>query len=406
MATVLENLKKYVQIETTSDSSAEVVPSTETQREFAKVLKGELEALGVKDVIVDDKSFVMAKIPSNIDKKVPTVGFISHLDTAPDASGKNIKPIVHKNYDGGEIVIKEGLKISPANTSDLHLYVGHDIVTSDGTTLLGGDDKAGIAAIMSAVEVIMKNPEIKHGDICIAFTPDEEIGVGGGVFNVEAFGADFAYTLDGETLGEFNYETFTAAEVKVIVNGHNVHPGNAKNKMINACDVASELATMMPALERPEHTEGYEGFFHLCEMSGEVDHMEMIYIIRDFYKDNLEDKKIRFKQIADQVNAKYGAGVIELVITDEYSNMREVLEDKKDIIAYAEEAYRNCDVPFDVKPIRGGTDGSKLSFRGLPCPNIFVGGNNFHSVAEYVSVQAMEKASNIVVEIAKLVGSK
>ncbi|MEG0291574.1 MAG: peptidase T [Anaerovoracaceae bacterium] len=402
MKDIASRLMEYVQIDTTSDGSKGVVPSSQGQRDFAQLLKTELEELGVTDVTIDEHSCLMARIKGNIEGNVPVAGFISHLDTAPDAPGANVVPVLHKNYDGNEIVIKEGLGISPANAPDLAKYVGHDIITSDGTTLLGGDDKAGIAAILDAVAFIMNHPEIKHGDFCVAFTPDEEIGCGGDVFNVEKFGADFAFTLDGETMGEFNCETFNAAEVKVIVNGHNVHPGNAKNIMINACDVGAELATMMPALERPEHTEGYEGFFHLCEMSGDVEHFEMVYILRDFFKDALEDKKVRFKEIAKKVNDKYGEGVVELEIRDEYSNMKEVLEDKNFIMDIAKEAYEACGVPFEVKPIRGGTDGAKLSFKGLPCPNIFVGGNNFHSVAEFASVQAMKKASEIIVKIVEL----
>lgn len=401
MEKITERLFNYVQQYTTSDGSSGTIPSTERQRDFAKLLKKELEDLGVKDVIIDEKSFVMAKIPSNIDKDVPAVGFISHLDTAPDAPGENVKPQLHKNYDGGIINVSDKVQIDPEKSEDLRLYVGHDIVTSDGTTLLGADDKAGIAAIMTAVDYIVSNPDVKHGDICIGFTPDEEIGEGGDYFNVEAFGADFAYTVDGETMGEFNCETFNAAEVTVVVNGHNVHPGNAKGKMINACDIAAELAVMMPALERPEHTEGYEGFFHLTEMSGDVEHCEMVYILRDFFRDKLEDKKVRFQKIADKVNEKYGEGVVELIIKDEYANMKEVFEGKENIIEYAKAAYEACGVGYVLKPVRGGTDGSKLSFRGLPCPNIFTGGNNFHSVGEYVSVQAMQKASDIIVEIIK-----
>lgn len=401
MKKIGQRLCEYVKHYTTSDGSTGVIPSTERQRDFAKVLKAELEDMGIKDVVIDEKSFLMAKIPANTTEKIAKVGFIAHLDTAPDAAGENVKPQIYENYDGGIINVSDSVKINPAGSTDLALYKGHTIITSDGTTLLGADDKAGIAAIMTAAEYFVNHPEVKHGDICIAFTPDEEIGEGGNYFDVEAFGADFAYTIDGETIGEFNCETFNAAEVTVVVNGHNVHPGNAKGKMINACDIACELATMMPALERPEHTEGYEGFFHLCEMNGDVEHSELVYILRDFYKDKLEDKKVRFQQIADKVNEKYGQGVVELVIKDEYSNMKEVFEGKENIIEYAKAAYETCGVGYQLKPVRGGTDGSKLSFRGLPCPNIFTGGNNFHSVAEYVSVEAMEKASEIIVEIVK-----
>lgn len=399
MERITERLLEYVKHYTTSDGSVETVPSTERQRTFAEFLKAEIEEMGVKEVFIDEKSFLMAKIPANTDKELPVVGFIAHLDTAPDAAGENVKPQIHRNYDGGILKISDTVSVDPEVSTDLKLYKGHDIVTSDGTTLLGGDDKAGIAAIMTAVEYFVNNPEVPHGDICFAFTPDEEIGVGGGHFNVEAFGADFAYTVDGETMGEFNCETFNAAEVTVVVHGHNVHPGNAKGQMINAADIACEVATMMPALERPEYTEGYEGFFHLCEMKGDVEHSELVYILRDFYKENLEDKKVRFQAIADKVNEKYGAGVVELKIVDEYSNMKEAFEGKEEIIEIAKKAYAACDIDYILKPIRGGTDGSKLSFRGLPCPNIFTGGNNFHSVSEYVSVQAMKKASEVIIEI-------
>ena len=401
MLKIGERLCEYVKHYTTSDGSTGVIPSTPRQRDFAEFLKKELEAMGVKDVIVDEKSFLMAKIPANTDKPLPKVGFIAHLDTAPDAPGENVKPQIHENYDGGLIEVGNGVVIDPAVSTDLQKYKGHDIITSDGTTLLGGDDKAGIAAIMTAAEYFINNPDVIHGDICIAFTPDEEIGEGGDHFNVEAFGADFAYTIDGELIGEFNCETFNAAEATVIVNGHNVHPGNAKGKMINGCDIACEIATMMPLEERPEYTEGYEGFFHLCEMNGDVEHAELVYILRDFYKDKLEDKKVRFQQIIDKVNEKYGQGVVELVIKDEYSNMKEVFEGKEEIIAYAKKAYEACGVGYELVPVRGGTDGAKLSFRGLPCPNIFTGGNNFHSVAEYLSVEVMQKASDVIVEIVK-----
>ena len=401
MKKIGERFCQYVKHYTTSDGSTGVIPSTQRQRDFAEFLKAELEEIGVKDVIIDDKSFLMAKIPANVDRDIAKVGFISHLDTAPDAPGENVKPQIHDNYDGGVIEVGNGVVIDPKLSTDLQLYKGHTIITSDGTTLLGGDDKAGIAAIVTAAEYFINHPEVKHGDICIAFTPDEEIGEGGDYFDVDAFGADFAYTIDGETMGEFNCETFNAAEVTVVVNGHNVHPGNAKGKMINACDIACEVATMMPLLERPEHTEGYEGFFHLCEFNGDVEHSELVYILRDFYKDKLEDKKVRFQEIVDKVNEKYGKDVVELVIKDEYSNMKEVFEGKENIIEYAKEAYEACGVGYNLVPVRGGTDGSKLSFRGLPCPNIFTGGNNFHSVAEYVSVEAMQKASDVIVEIVK-----
>ncbi len=401
MKKIMERLFKYVEFHTTSDSKAEIVPSTENQRIFAEELKKEMISIGIEDVVIDKKSFLMAKIPSNMTESVPTVGFIAHLDTAPDAPGKNIKPKLHANYQGGIISISDKVKINPEVSKDLNLYIGHDIVTSDGTTLLGGDDKGGIAAIMTAVEKIVKDMEIKHGDICIAFTPDEEIGEGGNNFDVKAFGADFAYTVDGETMGEFNYETFNAAEVIVKVNGHNVHPGNAKGKMVNASDIACELAVKMPAEERPEYTEGYDGFFHLCEMKGSVEYAELIYILRDFCKEKLEKRKVLLKELVLELNNKYGKGVVEIQIKDEYSNMKEIIEQREDIMKYAKEAYEACGIEFNVKPIRGGTDGSKLSFRGLPCPNIFVGGNNFHSVGEFLSVQAMEKASDIVVEIVK-----
>lgn len=404
MREVAERLIRYARVYTTSDPKVEdKVPSSERQWDLARLLARELKEMGVPEVNIDEKCFVMAKIPSNLKagEKAPAIGFISHLDTAPDAKGEGVKPKIHENYQGGILEVGNGVYIDPEKATDLKLYKGHDIMTSDGTTLLGSDDKAGISAIMTAVNHIMKHPELKHGDICIGFTPDEEIGVGGNHFNVKAFGADFAYTLDGETLGEFNYETFSAAEVKVKVQGHNVHPGNAKGIMYNACDIGSYFAALMPAKERPEYTEGYEGFYHLCEMRGDVEYMEMIYIIRDFNKEKLEEKKDRCREIAHRVNEEFCRDIISLDITDEYSNMREVLEDQKEIIDLALKAYKECGVEPIIKPIRGGTDGSKLSFKGLPCPNIFVGGNNFHSVAEFCSIDAVEKAGEIVVSILK-----
>ncbi len=399
---ILERFIQYVQIDTKSDDKSGLTPSTPGQLVLAEKLKKELETMGL-EVDLNEKSYLICRIKGNL-PEAPSVGFISHLDTAPDARGDNVKPIVHENYDGGVLNVGNGVFINPNDTPDLQLYKGHTIITSDGTTLLGGDDKGGIAAIMTAVEEIINDREMARGDVVIGFTPDEEIGEGGDNFDVDAFGAEFAYTIDGETMGEFNYETFNAAEATIKIKGHNVHPGNAKGKMINASDIACKIATMMPAKARPEYTSGYEGFIHLCEMQGAVEEAQLIYIIRDFSRELLEEKKEIMKAIVSKINLEFGNDVAEISIRDEYNNMREVLEENKEVVEYAKRAYEKCGLPFNIKPIRGGTDGSKLSFKGLPCPNIFVGGNNLHSVGEFVSLDAMTKAKDIIVEIVRGIG--
>lgn len=401
MEKILERFISYAKVDTKSDHTTGLTPSTQGQRVLANMIKKELDDMGV-ETYLDENSYLFGRVKGK-KKDAKTVGFIAHLDTAPDADGKDVKPIVHRSYDGGVLKINENISIDSEENPDLELYRGHTIITSDGTTLLGGDDKGGIAAIITAIEEILNDDSMEYGDIVVGFTPDEEIGEGGDNFDVEGFGADFAYTIDGETMGEFNYETFNAAEAVVSVRGHNVHPGNAKSKMINAADIGCKLATMMPFEQRPENTEEYEGFYHLCEMSGDVSHSELVYIIRDFSRDGLEEKKAKFKNIVSQLNEELGEDIVSITIEDEYYNMREILEDKKEIVEYAKRAYEACGLEFNIKPIRGGTDGSKLSFKGLPCPNIFVGGNNLHSVKEFLSLDAMCKAKDVIKEIVRQV---
>lgn len=398
---VVQRFLKYVTFDTTANPNNSNCPSSEGQRVFANYLVEELKSLGLEDAHVDENSYVMATLRGNTEG-VETIGFISHLDTAPDVTGKNVKPKIIKNYDGKDIVLNEELNIitSPKDYPDLKKFIGEDLIVTDGTTLLGADDKAGISEIVTAIEYLVNNPEIKHGDIKIGFTPDEEIGRGADLFNVEKFGAKYAYTIDGGIMGELQYENFNAAAAKITIQGRNVHPGAAKNKMINALHIAAEISQMFPQSERPETTEEYEGFYHLNDINGNVENATMVYIIRDHSKEKFEHRKQYMKDAISKVSEKYN-GRVTLELNDQYYNMKEKVEPVKFIVDIAEEAMKECDITPIIVPIRGGTDGARLSFMGLPCPNIFTGGLNFHSKNECIPVIALEKCSNLIVKIAQ-----
>lgn len=376
---VVQRFLKYVTFDTTANPNNSNCPSSEGQKVFANYLVEELKSLGLEDAHVDENSYVMATLKGNTEG-VETIGFISHLDTAPDVTGKNVKPKIIKNYDGKDIVLNEELNIITSSNDypDLKKFIGEDLIVTDGTTLLGADDKAGISEIVTAIEYLVNNPEIKHGDIKIGFTPDEEIGRGADLFNVEKFGAKYAYTIDGGIMGELQYENFNAAGATITIQGRNVHPGAAKNKMINALHIAAEISQMFPQSERPETTEGYEGFYHLNDINGNVENATMVYIIRDHSKEKFEYRKQYMKDAISKVSEKYN-GRVTLELNDQYYNMKEKVEPVKFIVDIAEEAMKECDITPIIVPIRGGTDGARLSFMGLPCPNIFTGGINFHS---------------------------
>ena len=401
---VVDHFLQYVKFDTQSDELTNMTPSTPGQMIFAQHLEKELENLGLKDITLDKNGYLMATLPGNItDRKVPTIGFIAHVDTSPDMSGRHVSPRIVKNYDGTDITLNErnGIVLSPNEFPELLNYKNQDLIVTDGTTLLGADDKAGIAEIISAMDYLIKHPEIKHGDIRIAFNPDEEIGQGAHKFDVEHFAADWAYTMDGGEIGELEYENFNAAVAKVSFNGRNVHPGYAKHKMLNSMRVATQFAIMLPRWETPEHTEGYEGFYHLVSIEGTVEKTVITYIIRDFDQDRFIRRKKELEHLARKINHEF-PGCCELEIKDQYFNMREKIEPVMHIIDIAEEAMRNVGVPPKVTPIRGGTDGAQLSFKGLPCPNIFAGGLNFHGRYEFIPIQSMEKAQQVIVEIARL----
>ena len=403
----MENLRerfiRYVKTETTSDESSVSVPSTQTQLEFAKTLAHELVEIGMSEVTVDSKGYVMASLPSNTNRKLPVIGFIAHMDTSPDMSGKDIKPQIFENYKGGTIQLNDelGIVLSPDDFPELNENIGKTIIATDGTTLLGADNKAGIAEIVTAMEYLINNPEIRHGEIKVGFTPDEEIGRGADHFDVEKFGADFAYTVDGGPVGELEYENFNAATAKITIQGRNVHPGSAKNKMINSMIIGQELNGMLPVQQRPEYTEDYEGFFHLVRLDGTVEKTEMVYIIRDHSMDKFQAKKKLLEKTADFLNSKY-ENIVHLEIKDSYYNMKEKIEPVIEIVHLAKEAMENLGIDVGIKPVRGGTDGSRLSYMGLPCPNIFTGGYNFHGKYEFVTVEGMELACNTILEIVKL----
>lgn len=391
---MIERFITYAKMDTQSDESNDATPSTPGQLELANHLVHELQEIGMVDVAVDDFGYVMATLPANTDGDIPTIGFLAHLDTATDFTGKNVQPQVIENFDGGDIVLNEdqNIVLSASDFPELPHYKGHTLITTDGTTLLGADNKAGIAEIMTAMNYLIRHPEIKHGKIRVAFTPDEEIGRGPHKFDVERFDATYAYTVDGGPLGELQYESFNAAAAKILFKGNSVHPGTAKNKMINAGKMAAAFINELPDQEAPEYTEGYEGFYHLSSVNGDVENAEVIYIIRDFDKDTFEKRKNVFHQITDKLQAKYGAESVTLEMRDQYYNMREKIEPVKEIVDIAYDAMKNLNIEPIVQPIRGGTDGSQLSYMGLPTPNIFTGGENFHGKFEYVSVNNMIKA--------------
>ena len=405
---LLERFLKYVSIHTTSDENTGLVPSTPQQMEFAKILAEELKAMGMQDVSLDKKGYLMATLPSNIDKDVPTVGFISHLDTSPDMSGKNVKPRIVENYDGNDIILneKENIVLSPKQFPELTMYRGQSLVVTNGLTLLGADDKAGRAEIMTAMDYFIKNPDVKHGKVRIAFNPDEEIGLGAHHFDVEKFGCQFAYTMDGGEIGELEYENFNAAGAKVTFYGTNVHPGYAKNKMVNSMKIATKFMATVPANESPEYTDGYEGFYHLTGIGGDVEKTTVSYIIRDHDRKKFEERKAHLQMLVDKINSEFGDNTATLEVKDQYYNMKEKVEPVKYIVDIASEAIRQAGVEPKVKPIRGGTDGAQLSFKGLPCPNIFAGGHNFHGKYEFVPIQSMEKATEVVKNIIKIVANR
>jgi len=406
MESVIDKFLRYISVETTSDPDSETQPSTPSQVEFMKTLVKELEQMGVKDVSLDEFGYVMASIPSNLNngETAPKLGFIAHVDTSPDAPGKDIKPQFFHNYDGGEIVInkEKNLVLSPIEFPELKKYIGQTIITSDGNTLLGADDKAGVAEIMSAVEYIFTHPDFKHGEIKIAFTPDEEIGRGVDKFDVTRFGAEFAYTLDGGEIGEMEYENFNAASAKIFIQGRNIHPGYAKNKMINSILLATEFNSLLPVEQRPELTEGYEGFIHVVHMSGTVEESMIQYIIRDHDRAKFEEKKKLVEDCTDFMNCKYKDNRFRLELKDQYYNMKEKVEPHYHIIEKAVEAMKKAGITAQVRPIRGGTDGARLSYMGLPCPNIFAGGHNFHGKLEYVPAESMEKAVEVIINLISL----
>ncbi len=401
---VLERFLSYISIDTESDASSPTTPSTDKQWDLARKLHQELIDMGMSDVTIDEHAYVMATLPSNVDHEVPTIGFISHFDTTPDYTGKNIKPQIIENYDGGDIPLKgSDLILSPDYFESLKNYIGQTIITTDGTTLLAADDKAGITEIMTAVKYLIDHPEIKHGAIKVGFTPDEEIGRGAHKFDVEKFGADWAYTMDGSQVGELEYENFNAAGAVVTFHGKIVHPGYAKGKMINSMYVASEFIESLPKLETPEHTEDYQGFFHLHNMKGSVEKTELHYIIRDHDKEHFEARKEMLLKLVSDLNEQYDREAVSIEINDQYYNMREKVEPVMHIVDVAEKAMKELGITPLIKPIRGGTDGSQLSYMGLPCPNIFAGGHNFHGPYEYVPLESIVKATEVIVKIAELV---
>ncbi|MBQ9410104.1 MAG: peptidase T [Bacteroidales bacterium] len=400
MENLLNRFLRYVSVDTQSNEESDTQPSASKEWDLLKMLRDELSALDV-EVTLDDYGYVMASIPSNINKEVPAVGFIAHVDTAPDASGANIKPQIIENYDGGAIALKgvPGLELKPSEFPEMLHYIGQTLITTDGTTLLGADDKAGVAEIMNAVQYIVEHPEFKHGPIRIGFTPDEEIGRGVVKFDVKRFGADYAYTMDGGEIGELEFENFNAASARIHIQGCNVHPGYAKGKMRNAILIGQEFNSMLPVMARPEYTEGYEGFFHLISFKGAVEEADFAYIIRDHNRSKFESRKEMMVKVADFINAKYGEGTVTLDLKDQYYNMREQVEPHYHIIDKAVKAMEMAGVKAKIQPIRGGTDGANLSFKGLPCPNIFAGGLNFHGKMEFVPLESMEKASEVILNI-------
>ncbi len=405
---ILNRFISYVKIDTESDPNNPAFPSTEKQWNLARILASELKEIGLQDVELDKNCYIMATLPSNIDYQVPTIGFIAHIDTSPDFTGANVNPQIHKNYDGKDIILneKENIILSPDYFEDLLQYKGQSIITTDGTTLLGADDKAGVTEIVSAMEYLIKHPEIKHGNIRICFTPDEEVGKGAHLFNVEKFGADWAYTMDGSQIGELEYENFNAAGAIVTIEGKIVHPGYAKGKMINSMLIANEFIAALPQNEIPQETTGYEGFYHLHDMHGTVEKTTLEYIIRDHDMDLFLKRKSDFENVAKTINEKLGKELVSIEVKDQYYNMKEKVVPVMHIVDIAEEAMKDIGITPLIKAIRGGTDGSQLSFKGLPCPNIFAGGHNFHGRYEYVPLESIIKATEVIVKIAEKVAIK
>jgi tripeptide aminopeptidase len=405
MQHIIDRFISYVKIDTQSDPNSDSTPSTEKQWKLADLLVDELMGIGMEEVTIDENAYIMATLPSNLDYEVPVIGFISHFDTSPDFTATNVKPKIVPDYDGNDIVLNAEVVLSPQYFEDLLLYKGQTLITTDGTTLLGADDKAGITEIVCAMEYLLAHPEIKHGKVRVGFTPDEEIGRGAQRFDVMKFGADWAYTMDGSQIGELEYENFNAARAKVTIKGKSVHPGYAKNKMVNAISIANEFMGILPPEETPQHTEGRQGFFHINQMKGEIEHAAFELIIRDHDRAHFTKRKQLLTDIAEKLNMVYG-DCITLEIKDQYFNMREKVEPVYHIVELAKEAMEAVGINPIIKPIRGGTDGSQLSFKGLPCPNIFAGGHNFHGKFEYVPVESMQKAVEVIIKICELVGNK
>jgi tripeptide aminopeptidase len=399
---IIERFLKYTQFDTQSNEESDSVPSTSKQLVFARFLYEELKHEGLEDVTLDDKGYIYATLPSNIKDKVPVIGFISHYDTSPDCSGADIKPRIVNNYSGGDIELSEGIYLSPKKFPELLQHTGEDLIVTDGHTLLGADDKAGIAEIVQAMVFLKANKDIKHGKIRVAFNPDEEIGMGAHHFDVEKFGCEWAYTMDGGDVGELEYENFNAASAKIIIKGVSVHPGYAKGKMLNASLLAAEFVGMMPADETPETTEGYQGFYHLTGMQTQTEQAKLSYIIRDHDREKFEDRKRFIKRVAEEMNKKYGEGTVCVEVSDQYYNMKEKIDPQMHVIDLVLKAMQEAGVAPKIKPIRGGTDGAQLSFKGLPCPNIFAGGINFHGPYEFVPVQSMEKAMQVIAKLCEL----
>ena len=405
---LLKRFISYVTTYTESDPNSDTTPSTACQWDLARQLRDELEAMGMSEVSIDEHAYVMASLPSNVDHDVPVIGFISHFDTTPDFTGKDVKPQIWENYDGGDLILnkEQNIVLSPEYFDDLKQYKGQTIITTDGTTLLGADDKAGITEIMEAMKYLLANPQVKHGKIRVGFTPDEEIGRGAHKFDVAKFGAEWAYTMDGSQIGELEYENFNAAGAVVTIEGKIVHPGYAKGKMINSMYIATDYINSLPRLETPEHTSDREGFFHLHDITGSVDNTTLEYIIRDHDKGHFEARKAMMIQLADELNAQLEKEIVTVTIKDQYFNMREKVEPVMHIVDIAEEAMKALDIEPLIKPIRGGTDGSQLSFMGLPCPNIFAGGHNFHGRYEYVPLESMVRAVEVIVKITEITAQK
>ena len=408
MNSLVERFLKYVQIDTDSNPESNACPSSEIQWDLAKVIVEDLKALGMEDITLDENCYIMATLPANCDEDIPAIGFIAHMDTAPSYNGRGVKPRIVENYNGEDIVLNadENVVLSPKDFAHMKNYIGQDLIVTDGSSLLGADDKAGIVEIIEAIKYLKEHPEIKHGVIKVGFTPDEEIGRGADLFAVQKFDCKFAYTVDGGELGELEYENFNAASATVKIQGRDIHPGSAKNSMINSIMIAMELNAMLPCDQRPEHTENYEGFFLLDELTGTVENTKMEYIIRDHSMRKFNEKKIIIKDAVQYLAKKYKDAKIEIEVKDSYYNMREKIEPVMYIIDLAKKSMEELEIAPNIRPIRGGTDGARLSYRGLPCPNLFTGGHNFHGRFEYICIQSMEKARDLIVKIAENVGKK